>query len=68
VLAAQLNSAKSAILHAEEELEVAMGEIRAGPRWEKVRISESLEAAFEELRRAKNELMRIETTIAEVKE
>ena len=67
MLSAQLNSAKSAIAHAEAELEVAMGEIRSAPRWKKVRISESVEAAFEELRRAKTELTRIESTIAEVK-
>jgi hypothetical protein len=65
VLAAKLVSAKSAIATAEADLELAMGEIRGAPRWEKVGISESLEAAFNELRRAKTELARIESTMAE---
>jgi hypothetical protein len=65
VLAAKLNSARSAIASAETDLEVAIGEVRAAPRWEKVTISDSLEAAFEELRRAKTELARIESIIAE---
>jgi hypothetical protein len=67
VLASKLESAKSAILKAEGGLEAAVAEIRAAERWEKVRISEALETAFEELRHAKAELARIESMIAEVK-
>lgn len=67
VLSAKLESAQSAIVQAQADLEVAMGEVRAAPRSEKVRISDSLEAAFDELRRAKAELARIESTIAEIK-
>jgi hypothetical protein len=67
VLAAKLESAKSAILKAEGGLETAVSEIRAAERWEKVRISQALESAFEELRHAKAELARIESMIAEVK-
>lgn len=65
VLTAKLESAKLAIATAEADLEVAMGELRAAPRWEKVRISDVLEAAFDELRAAKSELARIESMIAE---
>jgi acyl-CoA reductase-like NAD-dependent aldehyde dehydrogenase len=65
VLAAKLQSARSAIAKAEEELESAISEIQAAPRWEKVRISEVLESAFEELRRARTELARIESMIGE---
>jgi len=65
VLAAKLSSARVAIASAEADLEVAIGEIRTAPRSEKIRISDSLEAAFDELRRAKTELARIESVIAE---
>ena len=65
VLTAKLQSARSAIAKAEADLEVAVSEIQAAPRWEKVRISEVLEAAFDELRRAKTELARIESMISE---
>ena len=67
MLAAKLESARTAISTAEAGLEVAIGEIRAAPRWEKVRISEVLESAFDELRRAKTELARIESIISEDK-
>ena len=67
VLTAKLAAAKAAISLAEAELQVAMAEVRSAPRSEKVRISESLDAAFGELRRATTELARIESTITEVK-
>ena len=65
MLTAKLESARTAISQAEADLEVAIAEIRTAPRSEKVRISDSLEAAFEELRRAKTELAHVESRIAE---
>jgi multidrug resistance efflux pump len=65
VFTAKLESAKAALATAEADLGAAMGEIRAAPRWEKVRISEVLETAFDDLRRAKADLARIESMIAE---
>jgi hypothetical protein len=66
VFTAKLESARVALATAETDLGAAIGEIRAAPRWEKIR-SEVLEAAFDELRRAKAELARIESMIAEDK-
>jgi acyl-CoA reductase-like NAD-dependent aldehyde dehydrogenase len=65
VLASKLQCARTAIAQAESDLEAAINEVRSAPRWEKVSISEVLEGAFEELRRAKTELARIESIIAE---
>jgi hypothetical protein len=64
-LAAKLQCARTAIAQAEGDLESAIGEIRDAPRCEKVGMSEVLEAAFEELRRAKAELARVEVMIKE---
>jgi hypothetical protein len=59
-----LESAQSLIAKAEAGLEKALGELRLAPRAEKVRISDTLECAFAELRSARAELARVEALIA----
>jgi hypothetical protein len=63
----KLESAKSAIMKAEEDLEKAISDIRVVRRAEKIAISDVLEDAFAKLKIAKTALIEIEALVTEDK-
>jgi hypothetical protein len=58
-----LAQARSEVEVAWQALEVAMSQVRAAPRSEKVTISSTLEQAFERLRIARDELTKLEALL-----
>ena len=56
----EIKSAKDAVADAEGDLARLLGEIQTGVRAEKTTISEALQKAFDKLRAARGQLVRLE--------
>jgi hypothetical protein len=56
----EIRSAKDAVADAEGELTRILGELKRAQRAEKTTISEALEKAFDKLRAARGQLVRLE--------
>ena len=56
----QIQSAKDAVADAEGDLSRLLGEIKSGVRAEKTTISEALQKAFDKLRAARGQLVRLD--------
>ena len=56
----EIKSAKDAVADAEGDLSRLLGEIKSGVRAEKTTISEALQKAFDKLRAARGQLVRLE--------
>ena len=65
LIQAKIDKAKARLSRAEEELEVAMRALQGGPRAEKVKVSDLIKDAFDELRAARTDLAGLDELLGE---
>jgi hypothetical protein len=65
LIQAKIDKARQRLTRAEEELEIAMRALQGGPRAEKVKVSDLIKDAFDELRAARADLAGLDELVSE---